>query len=356
MKLKLIIIILFSVFCFEGFSQQDPMAKIKRSKEDKAKDEKKLNEKGKKELEKAKADFKNIKNASFEVAANEIMNEDLKSLVGVPPGEPDKELSDKQNEENKKNQKDINEKVKKDSKNNKAEMDFSASTSPPVGASWTDSWYWNSAYHTPVKNQRSCGSCWAFAACATFEHTYAKFYGTKIDLSEQDLVACGQTCGFWGLLKQDCGSCSGGWSDRAFDYMKCTGVASESAYPYTATSGPCYKKSRYKSAKTWGKVSYSNQRDWIKYYITVYGSVVTYMKAGISTFYAYGGGAYNGWPNSRGGGIDHAVTIVGWYEPWYCWIIKNSWGTGWGPYGGYAYVRYDNCNIGKYVYWVYPNR
>jgi C1A family cysteine protease len=79
------------------------------------------------------------------------------------------------------------------------------------------------------------------------------------------------------------------------------------------------------------------------------------MKAGVSTFYSYGGGVYNGYPSGDPNNIDHAVTIVGWYEPWKAWIIKNSWGTGWGPYGGYAYVNYNASNIGKWIYWVYPN-
>jgi C1A family cysteine protease len=348
MKRKLFIILLISAFCLNGFSQEDPMAKMKRSKEDKLKDEQKLSEKGKKEFDKAKADFKNLKDATFEIAPNEIVNGDLKSLTGVPNTTPDTKLADQQTEEGKKKQKEIQDKLRKDSKNDKAEINFDPNASPPVGASWTDASYF--FVGSPIKNQGNCGSCWAFAAAAAFEHTYRKFYGSIIDLSEQDLVACGKN---W--IGSDCGSCSGGWSDCALDYMKTWGVANESSYPYTATSSPCYNKPKYKTAYGWWRLSYVNQKDWIKYYLTTYGAVVTYMKAGISTFYSYGGGPYNGWPNSLGGGIDHAVTIVGWYEPWSCWIIKNSWGTGWGPYGGYAYVRYDNCNIGQYAYLVYPN-
>ena len=103
----LIIIVLFSIFYLNGFSQDDPMARMKRSKDDKAKDEQKLNEKGKKEFDKAKADFKNLKDATFEIAPNEIVNEDLKSLTGVPNTTPDKKLADQQTEEGKKKQKEI---------------------------------------------------------------------------------------------------------------------------------------------------------------------------------------------------------------------------------------------------------
>ena len=77
------------------------------------------------------------------------------------------------------------------------------------------------------------------------------------------------------------------------------------------------------------------------------------MKAGISSFYSYAGGIYNGYPNNNAG-IDHAVLIVGWYEPYQAWLIKNSWGPTWG-FGGYAWVKYNNCNIGFYNYWVHPN-
>jgi C1A family cysteine protease len=351
MKQKFALIVLISLFCFSGgITQQDPLAKSKRSKEDKAKDEQKLNAKGKAEYAKAQADFKKIKDATFELAPNEIVNEDLENLTGVPNATPDNNLAEEQIKEGKKNQQEIQTKLKKDSKNDKVEMNFDTEASPPVGASWTDAAFF--FVGSPVKNQGGCGSCWAFAAASAFENTYRKFYGSIIDISEQDILACGRNCG-----GGDCGSCSGGWSDHALDFIKCKGVASEASYPYNPSQGnSCYNKPKFKTAYGWWPINYTYQKEWIKYYLTTYGAVVTYMKAGISTFLSYGGGAYNGWPNSNGGGIDHAVTIVGWYEPWQCWIIQNSWGDKWGPYGGYAYVRYDNCNIGKYVYLVYPNK
>jgi cathepsin L len=48
--------------------------------------------------------------------------------------------------------------------------------------------------------------------------------------------------------------------------------------------------------------------------------------------------------------IDHAVLLVGYTET--DWVIKNSWGTGFGD-GGYIYISRTpsaSCGIGFYIY------
>jgi C1A family cysteine protease len=368
MKLKSILAmgIAIVMISLNGFSQkpQEDGAKGKKSRQQKEQEEKKLTGKGKQEFEKANAEYKNLKDPTFDISANPDVNnvEDKKNLLGLPGGTPDESEAEKQNEENKKKSKEIEEKLKSDRKVSGTDFDAGgkggnkkpSGTTTGVGASWTDAGFWATYGLVPTRNQGGCGSCWAFAACAAFEHTYRFFYGGVLDLSEQDVVACATTnCG-----TQDAGSCGGGWSDRALSWIYCRGVASEASYPYTATSGPCTSKPVFKKAYTWGSVYWNNtyRIEWIKYYLTIYGAVTTYMKAGISSFYSYAGGVYNGYPNQGGtSNIDHAVIIVGWYEPYKAWLIKNSWGSGWG-FGGYAWVRYDNCNIGYYNYFVHPNQ
>lgn len=346
---------------YTGFSQRaNPLENDSRgvfkvkTKEEMANNLSKLTAKGRAEYAQAKNDYKKIKSPKFEIAPNEVSNRDPKELLGgMKMQSEDKELIKTQNQENKKNEKEIKDKLNAlNIKTNSLTFEYSY-TPPDLTLSPYATCSWNKSILTPVRNQKTCGSCWAFAAAASFEHTYAKFYGTRFDLSEQQIVACGNTCS-----GRDAGSCNGGLGPRAFDYIKCQGVTLEQYYSYTAASGPCYKKPTALKAYTWGQVypgRFPTVNE-IKSYINAYGAVLTYMKAGINTFYNYGGGVYNGYPNTTPTDHDHEVIIVGWCDDLNAWIIKNSWGTGWGPYGGYAYVGYDQCNIAKYVFWIYPNK
>ena len=61
-----------------------------------------------------------------------------------------------------------------------------------------------------VKNQASCGSCWAFAGTAGTEFAHWKATGKLLNLSEQQLVDCDPRSH----------GCSGGWYFWAWDYLK----------------------------------------------------------------------------------------------------------------------------------------
>lgn len=76
---------------------------------------------------------------------------------------------------------------------------------------------------TPVKNQGSCGSCWAFTATSVLEGTITALDDTKspVRLSEQQLVDCNKydaTAVNQPVYNRNQG-CSGGWMTYAWYYQ-----------------------------------------------------------------------------------------------------------------------------------------
>jgi C1A family cysteine protease len=200
---------------------------------------------------------------------------------------------------------------------------------------------------TPVRPAQQCGDCWAFATTAAFESAYliANPASTSLDLSEQDVLSCSGD-----------GDCTGGWV--AFDYIQDHGRASQQDYAYSGTNSNCVSKFRPFRATNWAYVDEDDEVpsvSRIKDYLVRYGPLWIAMKVP-DTFFAWStDDVYN---DCESGDPDHAVIIIGWDDNKGAWLIKNSWGTGWGDpcgYGqenGYAWVKY-NCNkIGYAAAWV----
>lgn len=56
--------------------------------------------------------------------------------------------------------------------------------------------------------------------------------------------------------------------------------------------------------------------------------------------------------------INHGIVIIGWDDAKKAWLIKNSWGQGWGETGGqgsskgFMWIAYNTNNIGIATAWV----
>jgi hypothetical protein len=188
---------------------------------------------------------------------------------------------------------------------------------------------------TPVKNQGQCGSCWAFSATGAIEGWAAATGKGLKSLAEQQLVDCAGSVGNQG--------CNGGWPNKAIGWEASHGACAESSYPYTARDGSCKQCSAV--TKPSGVSSGSGESTLAGQLSSLPVSVCVDASGG---FQHYSSGVFNG---PCGTQINHAILAVGYTSAY--WIVKNSWGTGWGS-SGYIYMaRGKNlCGVNSNLAWA----
>ena len=92
---------------------------------------------------------------------------------------------------------------------------------------------------TPVKDQGTVGSCWAFGTTGNLEGQWAIKTGSLVSLSEEQLVDCDGSEDV-PARRADCGV-FGGWPYLALGYIeRVGGIESEDSYPYCVGTGKCF--------------------------------------------------------------------------------------------------------------------
>jgi len=199
----------------------------------------------------------------------------------------------------------------------------------------------HSEWFGEVRDQGSCGSCWAFSAVGSVEGNAALKAGEKLQdfLSPQQMMDCD---------KEDSG-CDGGMFEPSFDYIISNGLTWEDNYPYRARESSCNYDgnpavevssvnycSNY-SGNSNAKCSPSKVQQLLEK-----GPLSVGIDGGTNEFQSYDGGIFTADCSQD----NHAVVAVGYgsADGYDYYLVRNSWGDSWGE-NGYIRVAMNEDNV-----------
>jgi uncharacterized repeat protein (TIGR01451 family) len=223
------------------------------------------------------------------------------------------------------------------------------------------SWDWrDQGKVTSVKDQGSCGSCYAFSAIGNLESKLLIDGAGTYNLSENNA----KECIWWETAGTGHGSCDGGSYSMVPSLFSKKGAVLESCDPYVAADVSCKQTCAYQKTLLDWRIAWGASLpdpNVLKGYLYDYGPLATTMYAGNYDAWHSELSSYDGSYTLYYAGAqdpNHAVLIVGWDDSLGHaggtggWIVKNSWGTGWGD-GGFFTIAYGSANIGMYSSFAY---
>jgi len=181
---------------------------------------------------------------------------------------------------------------------------------------------------TPVKDQKQCGSCWAFSATENIESVWMIAKGltpaNMKQLAPQQIVDCD---------KKD-GGCNGGDTPTAYEYViQAGGMEPEADYPYRAVNEACHFNKADVFATISGFQYATKTKDENEMKVATATVAPLSICVDAEPWQFYSGGIMK--KAQCGTSLDHCVQITGYdtsgATPY--WIVRNSWGMDWGEKG-----------------------
>jgi hypothetical protein len=201
---------------------------------------------------------------------------------------------------------------------------------------------WGGNWLTKIKDQNGCGSCYIFSAVGVVEAMLRIEHGMWSLRSEGDVGDAISM--FFGAH----GKCTGGTPAEVLDWIKANGVADPGCWPSLNTTqlgtptpdrlGRTVKLDAYTSLS-----GADNMKAWIDANGPISASFSCYPEfhkaCKNNSVYIYKN------PQNQPAEGGHCIVIVGYDDSKKAWLVRNSWGTGWGT-DGYGWFGYGQGEHG----------
>lgn len=193
---------------------------------------------------------------------------------------------------------------------------------------------------SPVEHQSAAGSCVGNGVVGALEFLQIRNGKPYQDLSRLFVYYNSR------LMHKSQEKDEGTYIHLAFGTLSSLGTCSEEKWPYDLTklfirpSWGSYREAYPNKIDSYYSIGGTGQTriDFIKralraQHVVVFGMIVD------QAYMNYTGGRVDMPQKTRVNSGGHCQVIVGYDDNTQCWIVRNSWGTGWGD-KGYAYVPY----------------